>query len=91
VEVVESTKEKRTIRAFGAVDIVSERKLITLEWIASPVNDMFADTILAAILQAETVDNPRYVPATAKVDRIHFKECLIEMLQVFKRKSYLSY
>ena len=58
--------------------------MITLEWIASPVNDMYADAILCAILQAESMETtPSYVPAIgSKEDKMHFKECLIEMLQV---------
>merc|ERR1711994_1038963 len=67
-----------------AVDLVVERRMVTLEWVASPVNDMYADAVLCAILQAESMDTPSYVPATSasmKVDKMHFKECLIEMLQ----------
>ena len=61
-----------------------DRRMITLEWIASPVNDMYADAILCAILQAESMETtPSYVPAIgSKEDKMHFKECLIEMLQV---------
>jgi hypothetical protein len=33
-------------------------------------------------LQAESIDAPRYIPANSKVDKMHFKECLIEMFQV---------
>lgn len=32
-------------------------------------------------LQAESFDSPKYLPATGKMDDIHFKECLIELLQ----------
>lgn len=82
VETVEAGKEKKIIRAFGSVDIVSEKQMVTLEWIASPVNDMYADAVLSAVLQAESIDSPRYIPTSGgKVDKIHFKECLIEMLQ----------
>jgi len=82
VEIVEGDGEKKqVIRAFGAIDIIYEPRLVTLEWIASPCNDMFADAVLSAVLQAETLDSPRYLPPTAKVDKQHFKECLIELLQ----------
>jgi len=82
VEIVEGDEEKKqVIRAFGAIDIIYEPRLVTLEWIASPCNDMFADAVLSAVLQAETLDSPRYLPPTAKVDKQHFKECLIELLQ----------
>lgn len=82
VETVEAEKtEKKIIRAFGAIDIVYEARMVTLEWIASPCNDMFADAVLSAILQAESVETPRYLPPNPKVDKLHFKECLIELLQ----------
>jgi len=81
---VEVVEENRVLRAFKAVDLVVERRMVTLEWVASPVNDMYADAVLCAVLQAESMDTPSYVPTSAssmKVDKMHFKECLIEMLQ----------
>jgi cleavage and polyadenylation specificity factor subunit 3 len=44
---------------------------------------MYADTVLTAVLQAESFDNPpkSFPAANTKMDRMHFKECLIEMLQ----------
>ena len=52
VEVLEeAAAAKKVIRAFGAVDVVYERRMVTLEWVASPVNDMYADAILCALLQ----------------------------------------
>jgi len=85
VQIVEadgdSVKKKTIIRAFGSIDIIHEPRLVTLEWVASPCNDMFADAVLSAVLQAESVDSPQYLPAGGKMDDIHFKECLIELLQ----------
>ena len=81
---VEVVEENRVLRAFKAVDIVIEKRMVTLEWVASPVNDMYADAVLCAVLQAESMDMPSYIPASAasmKIDKMHFKECLIEMLQ----------
>jgi Pre-mRNA 3'-end-processing endonuclease polyadenylation factor C-term len=56
---------------------------MNFQWVASPINDMYADTVLTAVLQAESVDNvPKAVSTTSsKLDRMHFKECMIEMLQ----------
>jgi hypothetical protein len=35
---------------------------------------MYADTVLAAVLQAETLDSaPSFFPIQAKMDRMHFK------------------
>ena len=58
--------------------------MVVLEWVASPVNDMYADAILCSILQAESMESkPAYIPSiSSKEDKMHFKECLIEMLQV---------
>ncbi|KAK9878570.1 hypothetical protein WA026_022640 [Henosepilachna vigintioctopunctata] len=76
------TVEEKKLRAFNAVDILIDGKVVTLEWIANPVNDMYADAIVAAILQADLLDAPiKNLATSVKVDRMHFKECLIEMLQ----------
>lgn len=46
------------------------------------MNDMYADAIVAAVLQADLLDTPtKCMTSSVKVDRMHFKECLIEMLQ----------
>jgi len=82
VEVDGDTAKKKTIiRAFGSIDIIHEPRIVTLEWVASPCNDMFADAVLSAVLQAESFDSPKYLPAAGKMDEVHFKECLIELLQ----------
>jgi len=72
---------KIIIRAFGSIDIILEPRMVTLEWIASPCNDMFADAVLSAILQAEALESPKYFPQITYRDDTHFKECLIELLQ----------
>merc|ERR1712150_274809 len=79
----QSSEPRKTLRAFDAIDILLDRRMVTLEWIASPVNDMYADAILCSILQAESMETtPSYVPSiSSKEDKMHFKECLIEMLQ----------
>ncbi|XP_059473453.1 cleavage and polyadenylation specificity factor 73 [Neocloeon triangulifer] len=79
---VEAVDDKK-LRIFNCIDLTLVEKCITLEWVASPVNDMYADTVLAAVLQAESVeDAPKTLPTTSsKMDSMHFKECLIEMLQ----------
>lgn len=79
--VAAETENKKIIRAFGSIDIIWEPRMVTLEWIASPCNDMFADAVLSTILQAEAVDNPKYFPSVSVMDDVHFKECLIELLQ----------
>jgi cleavage and polyadenylation specificity factor subunit 3 len=52
--------------------------VVLLQWIANPVNDMYADTVLAAVLQAEMLDAaPSFFPIQAKMDRMHFKVCMV--------------
>lgn len=78
---IEALDDKK-LRAFQCIDITLEKGMVTLEWVATPVNDMYADSVLTAILQAETLDpNSKFLPIPSKMDRMHFKECLIEMLQ----------
>lgn len=49
-------------------------RCLYLQWVATPVNDMYADAVLTAILQAETIEStPSYFPMQAKMDRMHFK------------------
>ncbi|XP_074042174.1 cleavage and polyadenylation specificity factor 73 isoform X1 [Leptinotarsa decemlineata] len=79
---LDSIDGDKKMRAFNAVDITIDQKIVTLEWVANPVNDMYADAIIAAILQADLLDTPvKNMTTSVKVDRMHFKECLIEMLQ----------
>lgn len=53
-----------------------------LEWQATPINDMFADTVLASLLQSELIGSTiKGASVGLKPDRMHFKECLIEALQ----------
>nr|CAH7712379.1 unnamed protein product [Callosobruchus chinensis]CAH7758079.1 unnamed protein product [Callosobruchus chinensis] len=79
---LESIEGDKKMRAFNAVDITIEPKIVILEWVANPVNDMYADAIVAAILQADLLDGPiKNMTTSVKIDRMHFKECLIEMLQ----------
>lgn len=78
---METTKEKKVVRAFGAIDVVVEKTTVTLEWIANPINDMYADALIMAVLQAESMETPKYVPNTTKIEDRQLKECLVEMLQ----------
>ncbi|KAK0085345.1 hypothetical protein PV325_005386 [Microctonus aethiopoides] len=74
--------DDKKMRVFKNVDVTIEGKIVTMEWIATPVNDMYADSVLVALLQAEMMETPaKALPAPTKMDRMHFKECLIEMLQ----------
>ena len=39
-------------------------------------------------MQAEALESPKYLPAAITMDEVHFKECLIELLQdMFEEES----
>lgn len=79
---METLEGDRKMKAFNAIEITIEPKLVILEWVANPINDMYADAIVAAVVQADLLDTPaKNMSTSVKVDRMHFKECLIEMLQ----------
>lgn len=67
------------LRVFGSsVPGAPEEWYVIIEWVANPVNDMFADAVLAVVLKART-EGPKTV-APVKVDKSHFNECLMELL-----------
>lgn len=78
VEVIEMDKK---FKAFDVVEVNFDGKIVVLEWQATPVNDMYADTVLASILQTELCGTSIKGTATVKPDRQHFKECVVETLQ----------
>lgn len=86
VEIMETDKK---FKVFQQINVSIEGKLLVMEWQATPVNDMYADTVLASLMQTELVGNTlKSTAAGIKPDRIHFKECLIETLQdIFGEKS----
>jgi len=63
----------------GAVAVTLEQRYVILEWVANPVNDMYADAVLAVVLKADAEAPPKTV-APVKVDKSHFNECLMELL-----------
>ncbi|XP_068620241.1 cleavage and polyadenylation specificity factor 73 [Battus philenor] len=68
-------------RLYGCIDVTLEPPVVTLEWQAQPVTDMYADAVAAGVLAAAALPAPRHPPLAPKLDRMHFKECAIEMLQ----------
>ncbi|CAG9127619.1 unnamed protein product [Plutella xylostella] len=68
-------------RLYGCIDCTIENSVVTLEWVAQPVTDMYADALVAGILSASLQPAPKHLPLAPKLDRMHFKECVLEMLQ----------
>jgi cleavage and polyadenylation specificity factor subunit 3 len=77
-----SSSTLATLQVFGgAVTVTVESRFVVIEWVANPINDMYADAVLAVVLKSETMPAPKVAAvAPLKVDKSHFRECLIEML-----------
>jgi cleavage and polyadenylation specificity factor subunit 3 len=81
-EVVDIDKKFHKYKVFDSVEVTFDGKIVILEWIANPINDMFADTILASLLQTELSGSQiKGSTSTVKTDPAHLKECVIETLQ----------
>lgn len=79
---VETIEPDVKFKIFNTVNIAIDGKLLIMEWEATPISDMYADTVVASLMQTELVGNTiKSTAAVAKSDRLHFKECLIETLQ----------
>lgn len=79
VEVLDNDKK---FRVFDCVEVTFDGKIVILEWVANPINDMFADTVLASLLQTELCGSQiKGTTSSGKSDQVHLKECVIETLQ----------
>uniref|UniRef100_A0A3Q4GB14 Cleavage and polyadenylation specific factor 3 n=1 Tax=Neolamprologus brichardi TaxID=32507 RepID=A0A3Q4GB14_NEOBR len=56
VEQVEGT-EKITVRIFKSITMVHEASMVLLEWVANPLNDMYADAVATVILEVQSNPN----------------------------------
>ncbi|XP_062529828.1 cleavage and polyadenylation specificity factor 73 isoform X2 [Bombyx mori] len=70
-------------RLYSCIELTIESSTIVLEWRAGPVADMYADALVGAALSAAALAAPAatHPPLAPKLDRMHFKECVIEMFQ----------
>jgi len=75
---MEQRSEEKPLFGSAAPRYLGEWYVI-IEWVANPVNDMFADAVLAVVLKANT-EGPKAYIAPVKVDKSHFNECLMELL-----------
>lgn len=79
---VDVIEEDVKFKIFKSIEITVDGKILIMEWQATPVSDMYADTVLASLMQTELVGNTIKASSTGtKPDNVHFKECLIETLQ----------
>ncbi|KAM9786390.1 cleavage and polyadenylation specificity factor subunit 3 [Syngnathus typhle] len=56
VEELDGT-EKKTLRIFQSITLIHEIGMVLLEWIANPLNDMYADAITTVVLEVQS--NPK--------------------------------
>ncbi|KAF1377051.1 hypothetical protein PFLUV_G00217870 [Perca fluviatilis] len=61
VEQVEGT-EKITIRIFKSITLVHEAGMVLLEWIANPLNDMYADAVTTVVLEVQSNPSAQKFP-----------------------------
>lgn len=80
-----NTSSAQTLKVFGgSITVTAEQpRYVVIEWVANPVNDMYADAVLSVVLKAGSESTPptaRSAVAGGKVDKSHFNECLMELL-----------
>ncbi|KAH3884824.1 hypothetical protein DPMN_008809, partial [Dreissena polymorpha] len=74
-------RDRTVLRVFKSVNVIVEHKLVIIEWVSNPVTDMYADSVVTVVLQAENDPlRQKGVPQAVKVDKSHIQECLLEML-----------
>lgn len=80
---VEEIEPDLKYKVFDSVTITISGKVLIMEWEATPITDMYADTVLASLMQTELAGNTlvRSTHAGEKNDRKHFEDCLVDTLQ----------
>lgn len=79
---VEVIEQDRKLRVFNCVELTVEQKIIIMEWQATHVNDVYADAVLACLMQSELGGtNIKGTTKQTKSEDSRFRECLIETLQ----------
>ncbi|KAF3835836.1 hypothetical protein F7725_028394 [Dissostichus mawsoni] len=49
--------ERVTVRVFKSITLVHEAGMVLLEWIANPLNDMYADAVTTVVLEVQSNPN----------------------------------
>lgn len=83
VGTVEEIEPELKYKVFDGVTILINGKTLIMEWEATPITDMYADTVLASLMQTELVGNSiiKSIKVDEKCDRKHFEKCLMETLR----------
>lgn len=80
VEQLTSQGGKLALKVFKTVTVVQEKRSVVVEWMANPVNDMYADAVLAVILQVESNPTAFQAARAKKPDISQFPERLMKLL-----------
>ncbi|KAG8188623.1 hypothetical protein JTE90_005977 [Oedothorax gibbosus] len=79
--ITDSHPVRKILQVCDLITIFRENKTeVILNWIANPVNDMYADSIVATILESKNSNVIIDDAPTMDVNRAHFTECLVTML-----------
>ncbi|KAA0708560.1 Cleavage and polyadenylation specificity factor subunit 3 [Triplophysa tibetana] len=77
------TPEKNTLRVFNNITLVYDSNMVMLEWLANPLNDMYADAVTTVVLEVQS--NPKaqkdVQPQEKKVDVNVFQNRILKMFQ----------
>ncbi|XP_077394653.1 cleavage and polyadenylation specificity factor subunit 3 isoform X1 [Festucalex cinctus] len=91
VEELDGT-EKKTLRIFQSITLIHEMGMVLLEWIANPLNDMYADAITTVVLEVQSNPKAQKVMETQSsiLDMDVFQSRLEVMLQDMFGQDYVD-
>lgn len=82
VEEIE-TPEKNTLRVFNSITLVQDANMVMMEWVANPINDMYADAVTTVVLEVQSNPKAQKVvqPQEKKVDVNLYQNRLLKMFR----------
>ncbi|KAM7375912.1 hypothetical protein PAMP_005673 [Pampus punctatissimus] len=92
VEELDGT-EKNTLRVFKSITLIHEVGMVLLEWIANPLNDMYADAVTTVVLEVQSNPKAQKVMETqsAMMDMDVFQARLEVMLQDMFGEEFVDF
>ncbi|XP_054652015.1 cleavage and polyadenylation specificity factor subunit 3 isoform X2 [Dunckerocampus dactyliophorus] len=92
VEELDGT-EKKTLRVFQSITLIHEVGMVLLEWIANPLNDMYADAVTTVVLEVQSNPKAQKVMETqsATLDMDVFHNRLEIMLHDMFGEDYVDF
>uniref|UniRef100_A0A7N8X211 Cleavage and polyadenylation specific factor 3 n=1 Tax=Mastacembelus armatus TaxID=205130 RepID=A0A7N8X211_9TELE len=81
VEELDGT-EKNTLKIFKNITLIHEVGMVLLEWIANPLNDMYADAVTTVVLEVQS--NPKAQSAILDMDVFQSRlEVMLQWVDMF--------